>query len=101
MIRLAVLFLATLNVNAAIAASDKETTCSYQAQVVSAIRQARLDGVKERDVQATILAAGPEWPENYNAAIPLLTPWVYDKRRREIKNQDLAAGYKELCLIHQ
>ena len=67
-------------------------------QVVAAIQQARLDRVPERDVQDHILANGPEWPENYNNAIPLITPWVYEQKRRVIRNEDLGAAWSELCL---
>ena len=34
----------------ALAEDSKEVSCGYQAQVVAAIQQARLDRVKERDV---------------------------------------------------
>lgn len=79
-------------------AQDKEETCGYQAQVVTAIQQARLERVDERDVQDHILAQSPTWPEKYNNAIPLITPWVYEQKRRVIRNEDLGAGWNELCL---
>ena len=82
----------------AIAADSPETSCAYQAQVVAAIQQARRDRVKERDVPAAIAATNPTWPENYNAAIPLITPWVYEKKMREVRRQDLGAAWKEVCL---
>ena len=78
--------------------SDKEVSCQYQADVVAAIQQARLDRVKERDVADTIVASNPPWPENYNAAIPLITPWVYEQKMRVIRNEDLSAAWNELCL---
>ena len=79
-------------------AQDKAETCAYQAQVVQAIQQARLDRVAEREVQAHIIAQSPSWPENYNNAIPLITPWVYEQRRSVIRNEDLGAAWSELCL---
>ena len=41
-----------------VAADTKEQSCTYQAQVVAAIQNARLDRVKERDV-AKVVAAIP------------------------------------------
>lgn len=52
----------------------KAESCAYQADVVAAIQQARLDRVKERDVPEAIAATNPTWPENYSVAIPLITP---------------------------
>lgn len=92
------LILATAALATPAIAQDKEETCGFQAQVVAAIQQARLDRVPERDVQDHILANGPEWPENYNNAIPLITPWVYEQKRRVIRNEDLGAAWSELCL---
>lgn len=82
----------------AFAQDSQEETCGYQADVVAAIQQARLDRVAEREVQAHILATAPEWPEQYNNAIPLITPWVYEQKRRVIRNEDLSAAWSELCL---
>jgi len=77
---------------------DKEETCGYQAEVVSAIQQARLDRVPERGVQEHILAQSPTWPAKYNNAIPLITPWVYEQKRKTIRKEDLGAAWSELCL---
>lgn len=96
MIRLAVL--ACLLATPTLAAETKAESCGYQAEMVAAIQKARLDRVKEREVPATIAATNPTWPENYNAAIPLITPWVYEKKRKVIKNEDLSAVWKELCM---
>ena len=80
------------------AAETKKQSCEYQAQVVAAIQKARLDKVKERDVPQAIAETNPTWPENYNAAIPLITPWVYEQRMRDVRKHDLSAAWLELCL---
>lgn len=80
------------------AAETKQESCQYQADVVAAIQQARLDRVKERDVPAAVAATNPTWPENYNAAIPLIAPWVYQQKMRDVRDQDLSAAWLELCL---
>lgn len=96
MIRFAVI--ASMLASPVLAADNKEVSCDYQAQVVAAIQQARLDRVKERNVPAHIAESGPSWPDNYNAAIPIMTPWVYEQRMRDIRKADLGAAWKELCL---
>lgn len=79
-------------------AQDKAESCGYQAEVVKAIQQARLDRVAEREVPDHILAQSPDWPAQYNNAIPLIAPWVYEQTRRTIRNEDLGAAWNELCL---
>ena len=81
----------------AASAASKAESCGYQAQVAGAIQQARLDRVRERKVEAHVKAAAT-WPENYNTAIPLMVPWVYQMKMRDVRKQDLAAAWKELCL---
>ncbi len=99
MIRIAIIaaFLA-LPAYAATDEISKEESCGYQAEIVAAIQKARLDRVKERDVPQAIADTNPTWPENFNAAIPLMTPWVYEKKRRVVRKEDLSAAWKELCL---
>jgi hypothetical protein len=79
------------------AASEKETDCGHQAAVVGAVREARIERVKEREVPAHVEAVAT-WPENYNNAITLVTPWVYEMKMRDVKDQDLAAAWNEMCL---
>ena len=77
---------------------DAEVNCAYQADVVQAVRQARLNRVKERSVADHVAASAPAWPEKYNAVVPLVTPWVYEMKMREVKANDLGAAWKEMCL---
>lgn len=81
----------------ALAASAKETSCTHQAAIVAAVQQARLDRVKERAVPQAVQAQAT-WPESFNTAIPLVTPWVYQMKMRDVKKNDLAAAWKEMCL---
>ncbi|ASM73330.1 MULTISPECIES: hypothetical protein [Roseobacteraceae] len=83
---------------AALAADTKEQSCAYQAAIVAAVQAARMDGVKEQSVPETILASDHSWPEGYDAAIPIITPWVYEQKRRDLKTKDFAAAWSELCL---
>lgn len=98
MIRFALAAALTLTAAPVFAQETKEESCTFQAEVVAAIQQARLDRVGERDVAAHIAAQDPTWPEKYNNAIPLITPWVYEQKRRIVRNEDLSAAWAELCL---
>ncbi|WP_299546771.1 hypothetical protein [uncultured Tateyamaria sp.] len=98
MIRFAFIAAIALSTAPAFAQDSKEESCGYQAQVVGAIQQARLDRVSERDVQAHILSQDTDWPEQYNNAIPLITPWVYEQKRRVLRNESLSDAWSELCL---
>ena len=80
------------------AAVTAEESCGYQADVVAAIQQARLDRVKERNLAETLAAAEPAWPENFNATIPLIAPWIYEQKMKVIRKEDLGAVWKERCL---
>ncbi len=80
----------------ALAVTAKEQDCIYQAQVVEAVRQARIARVEERLVPDVIMAGEPSWPEKYNAVISLVAPWVYEME--DITSQDPATAWKEACL---
>ena len=81
-----------------LAQTAKETDCTYQADVVEAVRQARIERVKERKVPAHVQAAAPGWPEKYNAVVPLVAPWVYEMKMADVKANDLGAAWKEMCM---
>jgi hypothetical protein len=49
-------------------------------------------------VPAAIAKTNPTWPENYNAAIPLITPWVYEQKMRDVRNKDLGAVWNDICI---
>lgn len=80
------------------AQESKEQQCRYQADVVAAIQKARLERVRERNVPDAVAAMEPGWPDNYNATIPLITPWVYEQKMRDIRSKDYSAAWLELCL---
>jgi hypothetical protein len=81
-----------------LAQTAKETDCTYQADVVEAVRQARIERVKERKVAAHVEATAPSWPEKYNAVVPLVAPWVYEMKMSDVKANDLGAAWKEMCM---
>lgn len=81
----------------AFAQSEKEISCGYQADVVGAIKQARLDRVSERKLREE-LAKTATWPEKYNNIIPIIAPSIYEKKRRDLRNEDLAGWWREQCM---
>ncbi len=96
MIRIVLAALLLAGATTAQAKDSKEEYCGQTANVVGAIQQARLSRVSERKVAEKITAEAT-WPERFNSAIPLLVPWVYEKKMREVRNNDLAAAWKEVC----
>lgn len=82
----------------AFAATAKAKDCGYQSDVVAAVQAARVARVGEPKVPAYVAEAAPEWPEKYNAVIPLVAPWVYGIKMGEVKSTDLAAAWNEMCL---
>ncbi|SLN48126.1 hypothetical protein TRL7639_02646 [Falsiruegeria litorea R37] len=80
------------------AADTKQQSCTYQAQVVAAVQNARLDRVKERDVAEAVAATNPTWPDNYNNAIPIIAPWVYQQKMSTVRKENLGEAWLELCL---
>ena len=90
--------IATLSGTPAVSQTAKEQDCVYQAQVVEAVRQARIARVSERKVADTIKAGNPSWPDKYSNAISLVAPWVYEMKMRDVKGKDLAGAWKEVCL---
>lgn len=79
-------------------ASDPAESCGHQAAIVSALQSARRAWVKEPQVAVHILREAHSWPDTYDAAIPLIAPWVYEQSRRTLRTQDLSAAWLELCL---
>ncbi len=92
------LFALVLMTTPVLAAESKEESCGYQADVVRAIQQARLDRVKQADVASTIASSNPTWPANYSQAIPQLTSWVYDQKRKDLRKKDLGEILYQQCV---
>ena len=98
MLRLCLAALLAVTAVPAFAQSEKEVSCGFQSDVVKAIQQARIDKVRERDVQKTILESDPEWPDNFDNAIPLITPWVYELPMKQVQENDLGAIWNQNCM---
>lgn len=78
--------------------TEKEISCGYQSDVVTAIQQARLDKVKERSVEKAVLDTNPEWPAKFNKTIPLIAPWVYELPIKQVRENDLGDVWNESCM---
>ena len=97
MVRFAIVLSVALAGAAPAVAASKEESCNYQAQVVAAVQNARLNKVRERKVQAHV-EANATWPAEYNTAIPLVAPWVYEMKMKDVRTQNLGQAWQELCL---
>lgn len=82
------------------AASKKEKECGYQADIVAAVRQARLDRVSERNVTNTVLAGEVSWPERYNVTIAIFAGEIYKLKMRELRKTDVAKQWRGACLAN-
>lgn len=89
---------AALLATPAVAEDSKEDACGYEAQVMAAVQQARLDRVKQADVAGHIAASDPTWPQNYNAAIPQMVDYIYQLKRRDVKANDFGEIWLQQCL---
>jgi hypothetical protein len=97
--RFSIAFALTLTATTALAEDVSKTEdCGYQADVVAAIQQARLDRVKETNLAEAIAETNPEWPERYNNAVTVLAGAIYRVKRRDLKDVDLGEQWKTACL---
>ena len=97
MIRHTLVFALAIAAAPALAEDDKMTSCTYQGQVVAAIQTARMDRVKQENVQATV-TSNATWPEKYNAAIPRMTEFVYQQKRRDLRRVNLGDQFRQQCI---
>ena len=95
-VALAALLLAT----PALAEDSKEVSCHYQGEVAAAIQKARLKRVKKENVEATILASNPGWPEAYSKANPQLTEFIYSPslKMRDLRKIDIGEAMETQCI---
>jgi hypothetical protein len=91
-------FVACLLATPVLAEDTKEVSCGYEAQVMAAVQQARLDRVKKEDLTGHIAGTSPAWPDNYSAAIPQMAEFVYGQKRKDLRKQDLGVLWQEQCL---
>ena len=89
---------AALLATPALAQDSKEEACRFESQVMGAVQQARLDRVAKGQVGEHIAANAPGWPEKYNAAIPQMVEYIYDQKRRVLKQNDFGAVWEQQCL---
>lgn len=87
-----------LTASTALAQSEKEIDCGYQADVAGAVQQARLDGVSEKNVREQIESGNPAWPDRYSNAIPVFAAQIYQIKKRDLKKIDLRTEWLGTCL---
>jgi len=80
------------------AASEKEADCQFQANLLSAVQQARLNGVAKANLTIVMKASNPGLSDTVLATIPAIGEHVYGIKRRDLKKIDLGATTKTQCL---
>lgn len=78
--------------------AEKQAQCQFQADLIGAVQQARLDRVRKDDAVDTVLEAHPEWPAGVAMAMPAVVEYVYGFKRRDLRNVDLQADTLRTCL---
>lgn len=78
--------------------AQKEAECQFQADLIGAVQQARLDRVRKANLTETLVAANPDWPAGAAKAIPAIGEYVYGFKRRDLRNVDLGETTKQQCL---
>jgi len=98
MIRVLSIILCVVAASPAFADAAKEKDCGYQGDVVAAVQAARVAKVDASDVEGHVAETAPEWPEKYNAVVPVVAPWIYSMEMADVETADLSAAWNELCL---
>ena len=80
------------------AVSEKEADCQFQANLLSTVQKARLNGVSKDKLTDVIKASNPGLSESVLAAVPAIADHVYSINRKELKDVDLGAATKAQCL---
>lgn len=89
---------AALLTTPAFAAEGKQEACRHEGQVMAAVQKARQDRVAKTKVAEHIAASEPTWPDNYSAAIPQMVDYVFQMKKRDLKENDFGALWEQQCL---
>ena len=97
---IAVAFIAVLLMTSgqAGAVSEKEAQCQFQANLLSAVQKARLNGVSKANLQKVIKGSNPDLSDSVIATIPAIGEHVYAIKRQDLEQVDLGATTKTQCL---
>lgn len=78
--------------------AEKQAQCQFQADLIGAVQQARLDRVRKDDAVDVVLQAHPDWPAGLATAMPAVVEYVYGFKRRELRDVDLKADTMTTCM---
>jgi len=96
---LAIIAVLGLSVQMADASTQKREYCGHQGDIVAALSKAKLDRVPERQAEAHVLKSAT-WPAKYNVVVPIYVGEVYKLNRKDLKNTDLGAQWRDACLAN-
>ena len=80
------------------AQTQKERDCAVQGQVMGAVQQARLDGVRKNKLVEAVTAANPDLSQKDLDTVPAIGAHIYDIKKRDLKKVDLGAVAQAQCL---
>lgn len=80
------------------AQSKKERDCAIQGQVMGAVQQARLDGVRKDKLVEAVRAANPDLSQQLLDTVPAIGSHIYGIKKRDLKKVDLGTVAKAQCL---
>ena len=84
--------------NQAGAVTEKEAECQFQANLLSTVQKARLNGVSKANLAKVIKRSNPDLSDNVIAAIPAIAEHVYAIKQQDLENVDLGTTTKAQCL---
>lgn len=88
----------TILAGGAQAATEKERACAIQGQVMGAVQQARLDGVRKAKLVETVKAAHPDLSQPVLDTVPTVGEYVYSLKKRDLRKVDLGTAAKTQCI---
>lgn len=80
------------------AQSQKERDCAIQGQVMGAVQQARLDGVRKNKLVEAVKASNPDLSQKVLDTIPAIGGHIYTMKKRDLKKIDLGDIAQTQCL---
>jgi len=80
------------------AQSQKERDCAIQGQVMGAVQQARLDGVRKNKLVDAVKAANPDLSQTVLDTVPAIGAHIYGIKKRDLRKVDLGEVAQTQCL---
>lgn len=87
-----------MGAGAAHAQSQKERDCAVQGQVMGAVQQARLEGVRKNKLVEFVKAENPDLSAEVLQTVPAIGSHIYGLKKRDLRKVDLGEVAQTQCL---